>query len=67
MTQTRREMAWLEALKATRVVAAQKKRVERMRSEGRDTANAERLLAHYERVLDEAIKAIVEDDLTSHG
>ena len=58
MHETLREMALRHVTTGRRIVAAQRRRVEQLRTDGRDAAASEVLLARYERSL-----AIFEDDL----
>ena len=58
MHETLGEMALRHVTTGRRIVAAQRKRVEQLRTDGRDATASEVLLARYERSL-----AIFEDDL----
>ena len=58
MHETLREMALRHVTTGRRIVAAQRRRIELLRIDGRDATASEALLARYERSL-----AIFEDDL----
>jgi hypothetical protein len=58
MHETLAEMALRHVTTSRRIVAAQRRRVEQLKTDGRDATASEALLARYERSL-----AIFEDDL----
>jgi hypothetical protein len=58
MAETCREMALREVRKGRKIIAAQRARLEHLRSEGKQTSEAENLLVRYEQS-----QATFEDDL----